>query len=88
MKSITNKETLEPLIVPELDFISELECMVKSGAGYIECILELCNRRGLEQEQVIPLIKKNKSIHSKLTEEATVLNCLKKRKSRKRKNGR
>lgn len=66
----------------ENTFISDIEAMVKTGAGYVEAILHWCHLKGIEQEQILPLIKNNKTFHNKLTEEATTLHFLKKRKTK------
>jgi len=68
----------------ENSFVTDVEAMVRSGAGYVEAILHWCHLKGVEQEQIIPLIKSNPTFRNKLTEEATTLHFLKKRKTRKR----
>ena len=81
---IEHKEITD-IISPDVNFVADVENMVKHGAGYFEAILEWCFRKGIEQDQIVPLIKGNKAFQLKLQEEAAELHFLKKKKLRKRK---
>ena len=69
---------------PENTFIAEIESHVKRSNGeYLDCILHFCQKRNLEIEQVIPLIKNTPAFKVAVQKEAEKLNFLKKKKKRK-----
>lgn len=60
------------------DFIADVEALVDAtGSDYIDCCLEVCFRRGIDQENVVGIIKSNKQFRGKLEASATKLNFLK-----------
>jgi len=73
------------LISPEASFLQEVQARVAASNGeYLDCILYVAEKRNIEIEQLVPLIKNNPVIKSAIQKEAEQLNFLKKKKKRRR----
>jgi hypothetical protein len=55
------------------------EAVTKHKIGYIDAIVDYCERRGIEVEAVAAVIKGNSKIKARLQEQAEELNYLPKR---------
>lgn len=70
---------LTEIIHPESNFIQDVEIHVAAAnITYQEAILHWLDKRGIEIEQVLPIIKSNLKFKKLLTLEAERLHCLKK----------
>lgn len=64
-------------------FLSEVEELVAtSGVGYIEAIIHLCGKHGIELDAITGLIKRNPAFKAKLYEESKSLKLVKPEKTR------
>ena len=78
-----NNEISEILNPAEFDFIEDVESLVfTANVGIFDAIIHLCDKKQLEFEQVIPLIKANPILKNKLTLEAERLHFIKPKKAR------
>ena len=62
------------------DVIADIEeAVTKHRVGYIDAIIDYCERRGIEVEALAAVIKGNSKIKARLQEQAEELNYLTKR---------
>ena len=72
-------------ISSETNFIKVIEDQVRISNGeYIDCIVHFCQKRNIEVEQIVPLIKNNPLFKSAFQKEAERLNFIKKKKGKKK----
>lgn len=58
------------------DFLEEVEDLASEGVEYIDAVVEIATRRGIEIETAAALIKKSELMKSKIQQEAEDLNIL------------
>jgi hypothetical protein len=59
------------------EFTEDIQKLVKQGnLTHLDAIVAWCEQRGVDVEQVIPLVKKSQVIKAKLESEASVLNLI------------
>lgn len=61
------------------EFTEEVQKLVKQGnITHLDAIVAWCEQRGVDVEQVIPLVKKSQVIKAKLESESSELNLIEK----------
>ena len=59
------------------EFTEDIQKLVKQGnLTHLDAIVAWCEQRGVDVEQVIPLVKKSQVIKAKLESEASTLNLI------------
>jgi hypothetical protein len=59
------------------EFTEDVQRLVKQGnLTHLDAIVAWCEQRGIDVEQVIPLVKKSQVIKAKLESEASMLNLI------------
>lgn len=59
------------------EFTEDIQKLVKQGnLTHLDAIVAWCEQRGVDVEQVIPLVKKSQVIKAKLESEASMLNLI------------
>lgn len=59
------------------EFTEDIQKLVKQGnITHLDAIIAWCEQRGVDVEQVIPLVKKSQVIKAKLESEASTLNLI------------
>jgi hypothetical protein len=59
------------------EFTEDIQKLVKQGnITHLDAIVAWCEQRGVDVEQVIPLVKKSQVIKAKLESEASTLNLI------------
>lgn len=63
-------------ILDPTDFLAEVEELAADGVEYIDAVVEVATKRGIEIETAAAIIKKSELIKSRIQQEAEDLNIL------------
>lgn len=63
-------------ILDPTDFLAEVEELAAEGVEYIDAVVEVATRRGIEIETAGAIIKKSELVKSRIQQEAEDLNIL------------
>jgi hypothetical protein len=74
-------DSLAETIMPDFErmFLEEIRKCVEGGSNHIPCIVEWCDRKGVEVESVSEVIKKNLPLFVTIQCEAEDLNVIKRK---------
>ena len=60
-------------------FLADIDRLVAGGLSHIDAVVHWCEQRGFEAEFGASLVKKSPALKKKIREEATLLNCMRKK---------
>lgn len=63
-------------ILNPTEFLAEVEDLASEGVEYIDAVVEIANRRGIEIETAAAIIKRSELMKSRIQQEAEDLNIL------------
>lgn len=63
-------------ILNPTDFLEEVEDLASEGVEYIDAVVEVATRRGIEIETAAAMVKKSELMKSRIQQEAEDLNIL------------